>query len=238
MTTVIALLAQKGGVGKSALARALAVEVARGGLNVKIADLNMKQATCTEWARTRYAAGIEPVVAVEPFAKATQALQHAQSYDVFILDTPGETDADSIEIARVVDLVVQPTGASLDDLRPAVRTFNAMEAAGIDRDKLAFVISRVDTDAEERETRKYLASTGFTVLKGALWEQPAYRQAMNAGRAASESSFKGLNDEISDVLNALISRIGRSGRKSDGKGKPRQTQKAGKPVRRAAAERR
>ena len=46
----IAMVAQKGGVGKSTLARMIAVEAAKGGLQAKIADLDTQQSTCVHWA--------------------------------------------------------------------------------------------------------------------------------------------------------------------------------------------
>ena len=51
-----------------------------------------------------------------------------------IIDGPARTSQGTLEIARVADLVVQPTGASVDDLRPAVREFHALIKAGIPQD--------------------------------------------------------------------------------------------------------
>jgi chromosome partitioning protein len=68
MTTIIAFVSQKGGVGKSTLARALAREAAHGGLTVKIADLDTQQGTSVDWHRTRLHTGQQPAVAVEAFA--------------------------------------------------------------------------------------------------------------------------------------------------------------------------
>ena len=77
MTTIIAFVSQKGGVGKSTLSRALAREASIGGLRTKIADLDTQQGTCVDWQRTRLNAGIQPEVAAEAFATAAQALRIA-----------------------------------------------------------------------------------------------------------------------------------------------------------------
>ena len=50
MTYKLAMVAQKGGVGKSTLARIIAVEATKGGLRTKIADLDTQQTTCVKWA--------------------------------------------------------------------------------------------------------------------------------------------------------------------------------------------
>ena len=62
MTTLIAFVSQKGGVGKSTLSRAVAREAAASGLNVKVADLDTQQGTTVAWHRRRLDAGIEPTV--------------------------------------------------------------------------------------------------------------------------------------------------------------------------------
>ena len=191
MATIIAFVSQKGGVGKSTLSRALAREAAANGLKVKIADLDTQQGTTIDWHRTRLDAGIEPAVAAEAFATASQALKQAGQYELLILDGPARTSKGTLEIARVADLVVQPTGASTDDLRPAIREFHALVKAGIPKEKLTFALNRIGTPAEEAETRAYIAEAGYTVLTGCLLERPAYRKAQNMGHAVTETTYAG-----------------------------------------------
>jgi chromosome partitioning protein len=82
MTTIIAFVSQKGGVGKSTLSRGLAREAAHNGLKVKIADLDTQQGTSVDWHRIRLDAGIQPDVAAEAFGTAKQALKIADQYDL------------------------------------------------------------------------------------------------------------------------------------------------------------
>jgi chromosome partitioning protein len=208
MTTIIAFVSQKGGVGKSTLARAVAREAAHGGLKVKIADLDTQQGTSVDWHRTRLQTGLQPEVAAEAFATAAQALKMAPYYDVLILDGPARTSSGTLDIAKVADLVVQPTGASVDDLKPAVREFHALIQAGISRDKLVFALNRIGTQAEEAEARAYIAEAGYAVLEGCLPERPAYRKAQNLGRAITETSFRQLNTTADALIQALIDRVG------------------------------
>ena len=53
MAVVVAFVSQKGGTGKSTLARALAAIVAHVGLSVRIADLDPLQNTVIEWEKLR-----------------------------------------------------------------------------------------------------------------------------------------------------------------------------------------
>ncbi len=207
MATVVALVSQKGGVGKSTLSRALAREAAAGGLRVKVADLDTQQGTSVDWHRMRLSAGIEPVVSVEAFATAAQALAVADGFDLLIIDGPARTSQATLEIARSASLVVQPTGASLDDLLPAVREFHALVKAGIPADRLAFALNRIGTDAEEVEARGYLKDAGYSVLDGCLFERPAYRQAQNAGHSVTETRYARLNERADVLLQSLIDRV-------------------------------
>jgi len=209
--TIIALVSPKGGVGKSTLVRALAREAASNGLKVKIADLDTQQGTSIDWQRERLKHGIEPPVAAEAFATAAQALNLAPQFDLLIIDAPARTSKGTLEIAKVAHLVVQPTGASLDDLRPAVREFHALVNAGISRNKLAFALNRIGTPAEEAEARNYIAEAGYTALEGCLLERPAYRKAQNTGYAVTETGYAGLNAKADALIQAMIDEVGSNG---------------------------
>jgi chromosome partitioning protein len=208
MTTIIAFVSQKGGVGKSTLSRGLAREAAHNGLKVKIADLDTQQGTSVEWNRTRLNAKIEPLIAAEAFSTSAQAIKIASQYDLLIIDGPARFSSGTLEIAKVANLVVQPTGASLDDLRPAVREFHGLVNEGIAKDKLVFSICRIGTSTEEAETRAYLIEAGYPVLDGCMMERPAYRKAQNRGYAVTETRFNTLNTQADMLIQALIDRIG------------------------------
>lgn len=207
MSTVVAFVSQKGGVGKSTLARALAREAAAGGLRVKVADLDTQQGTSVDWHRTRLGAGIEPLISVESFGTAAQALSVANSFDILIIDGPARTSQGTLEIAKAANLVIQPTGASLDDLRPAIREFHALAKAGLPKDRLTFALNRIGTDAEEAEARAYLEEAGYSVLTGCLVERPAYRQAQNSGHAVTETRYSALNARADALIQSLIDRV-------------------------------
>jgi chromosome partitioning protein len=121
---------------------------------------------------------------------------------------PTGHDGLTLDIAKIADLVIQPTGVADDDLRPAVKEFHALVQAGIPKERLAFALNHVGTEAEEADARAYIAEAGYTVLKGCLMERPGYRRAMNVGRSITETSFAGLNEQADAFIQALIDRIG------------------------------
>lgn len=207
MSTIIAFVSQKGGVGKSTLARALGREAAASGLEVKIADLDTQQATSVDWHRLRLDANIKPIVPVELFRTAQQALTIAALYDLLIIDGPARTSAATLEIAKVANLVVQPTGASVDDLRPAVREFHGLVKSGVSKHRLIFALNHIGTEAEANEARIYAEEAGYKVLEGYLAERPGYRKAQNIGYAITETRFTSLNKRADMLVQSLIDKV-------------------------------
>lgn len=207
MHTIVAFVSQKGGVGKSSLARAFARESAAAGLDVRIADLDTQQGTSIEWSRSRLESELEPTVAVEAFGSAKHALSKARC-DLLVIDAPARTSAGTLEIARSADLVIQPSGASLDDLRPCVREFLALQKAGIKAKKLVVALSRISTDHEAEAARDYLTEAGITVLGSYVPERAAYRVAQNMGRALTETPYESLNQQAERLLQNVVDIIG------------------------------
>ena len=144
---------------------------------------------------------------LKPLRRPSRRSPSLDSYDLLIVDGPARTSSATLEIARVADLVVQPTGSSADDLRPAIREFHALVQAGIPARKLVFALNRIGTDSEEAETRSYIAEAGYVALSGCLPERPAYRQAQNLGLAVTETRFPKLNERANALIQALIDRI-------------------------------
>ncbi len=74
MATIIAVLQQKGGPGKSTLARAISTEAARTGLDTLLADLNPQQQTAYLWSVARDEAGHQPRVDATVYHRADKLL--------------------------------------------------------------------------------------------------------------------------------------------------------------------
>ncbi len=156
MPIIVSFVSQKGGVGKSALARALAVELSRGGMKVAVADLDFHQGTTAEWAKLRDSRGLQPRVSVRRFSSADDAIIAGGGADVLVIDGPARASSGTLELARQSDLVVQPSGCGLDDLRPAVLLFHELLSAGIPRERLTVGLCRTASAVEEGAARRYL----------------------------------------------------------------------------------
>ena len=205
MTYIIGIVSQKGGVGKSTLARLLAREVAAGGATVKIADLDIQQGTSFKWASRRAANGITPEVRVEMFANVKTAITEAETFDVYILDGAPHASRDTREVARAADLVVIPTGQSLDDLEPSVLLAHDLVRDGIDRRRIAFALCKVSDSAREVEgARAYLAEAGYQVLEGEIPFRTGFSIALDQGKAVTETNFRSLSKRADRLAQAII----------------------------------
>jgi chromosome partitioning protein len=204
MSVVVAFVSQKGGVGKSTLARALATFAPRVGLTAKLADLDVQQRSVVAWEQSRQRHNVEPPVRVDAFANAAHALEMATGDDFLILDMPGHITDDTAEVARRSHFLVQPTSPSADDLPISLLVFQALERLGIPREKLAFALCRVLSRAEERAARAQLAQFGYTVLEGAIFEHLRYREAMKLGRSIGETGKKALDARAEVLIGDLL----------------------------------
>ena len=205
MTYIIGIVSQKGGVGKSTLARLLAREVAAGGAGVKIADLDIQQGTSFKWASRRAANGVTPEVRVETFANVKTALAEAASFDVYILDGAPHASKDTQEVARAADLVVIPTGQSLDDLEPSVLLAHDLVRDGIHRDRIAFALCKVSDSAREVDgARAYLAEARYRVLDGEIPFRTGFSIALDQGKAVTETAFRSLAQRADRLAQAII----------------------------------
>lgn len=201
---IIAFASQKGGVGKSTLCRALAVEGIRSGLTTIVSDLDAAQGTVHEWARDRAKLSLQPSVSVRLCRTASEALDGAEEVDLLLVDGPAKADAETLALARVADLIVQPCGGGLDDLRPAIRTFNGLIDRGVPRDHLLMALIRVGSDAEASSARDYLEVAGYACAAGWLPERLTYRTLHNSGQAITEARVAGLRSAAEALVQSII----------------------------------
>lgn len=206
---IIACLSQKGGVGKSTLARLIARTYAVSGWTVKIADFNTKQLTSAKWAKLRAESGIQPVIDAAAFTQPTA--MRREDYNLVVADGRPDSDQSSLDIARLSDLIVIPTGLPTDDLEPQLAFGMELVEKGVPKEKIVFVLNKI-TESKRAVTaaRDYLAkSTGFFVAEQEIASKISYQQAQNFGYALSEvEKHVGRLEEVADLLAAeIVNRI-------------------------------
>src|ERR1700749_5192475 len=103
-------VSQKGGFGKSTLARLLAVGAIHRGRKTLLADFDLDQLTCVEWGALRLRASLEPEIDTRAFKSLKKLRREEGVADFIVADTRGLADDFSTEIAEDSDVVFLPTG--------------------------------------------------------------------------------------------------------------------------------
>jgi len=131
----IAVIAQKGGAGKTTLTINLAVAAELDGKTTAIIDID-PQASATGWGDKRESES--PVITSAQSARLPQVMEAAKSAGVEILfiDTAPHSERSALDAARAADLVIIPTRAAVLDLMAINNTIDLIKIAN----KPAFVI--------------------------------------------------------------------------------------------------
>ncbi len=202
---IISFLNQKGGTGKSTLARAVAVEFARNGWGVHVADMDTLQKTAFNWAGRREQAEVTPQIEVALYREPKAALKASETSDLLIVDGKAFADTHVLEFAKVSDLIVLPVGISADDLEPTLSLASELINKGVSRSLIFFVVCKVTKNGEREafNTCKSISNWSFEVAEGWIPMQTAYSQAMDTGRALTETKYKELNATTDKIIKQI-----------------------------------
>lgn len=203
---IISVLSQKGGVGKSTLARGIAVEFVKNGWDVHVADMDTTQQSTVNWAERRDAIGVLPTIDAAMYRNPQSALRSVARCDLLVIDGTPYATQDTLELAKESDLIVIPTGITHDDLEPSLRLAQELTMkAGVQRKKVLLIVMKVpeNGDKESESTKSSIEDWGFSVPKPVMPFKTAYGKAMDAGYSMSETRFATLNERAGSVLNAI-----------------------------------
>ena len=204
MTKILGLISQKGGVGKSTLARAIACEAQKAELTVKVADFDLQQGTFSKWHQRRLQSDLEQIGSVEMYKSVKDALEASEGFDLLIMDGEGRASEKTMDIAKVSDLVIIPSGISNDDTDPTCELAKALVDKGISRKKIVVTLSRVGTEASANRAREDIEARGFTVVDGYIPEKTSYADAQYVGKSILETSHKSVNEKSQAFIDTLI----------------------------------
>jgi chromosome partitioning protein len=207
---LIAVISQKGGVGKSSLSRTLAVEFTRSGWNTLLADIDISQVTSNQWAENRRNnKNINPKVNVEVFSMSALAIEKATQYDLTIIDGAPHATLGTLDAAKNADLVIIPTGTSIDDLEPSILLANELSNS-INNTKIIFVLFKATSKHQANECKETLSLHGYYTLNSIIPIKTAYINAFDNGYCLTETKYESLNSIakslVQEIANKLTSR--------------------------------
>jgi chromosome partitioning protein len=205
---IIACLSQKGGVGKSTLARLIATAYAAHDQRVGIMDFNGAQETSTFWSRQRQSAKITPEIHAEVVTQANR-MRGDRRFDVIVADGRPDSPEVTLSIAREADLVVVPTSVTVDDLVPQLRFARELVAKGVPRERILFVINRVTENKLLVQDSLDFIGGEFRVAPTTLPYRDAFIRCHTAGYSVGEvkSAVMGNMTNLSATTNALAVEI-------------------------------
>lgn len=203
----IGIIGQKGGTGKSTLARLISVNFALNQWRVKLADMDTKQGTSIRWNARRMQNGFVPEISVEQFSTVAGAVRGASGFDSLVFDGSPHSHSQTLEIARLSDFIFFTTGTAIDDLEPGVSLAKELIGKGIPKNKMYFAFCRVGSSlAELNESKDILNRGGFQYLNGVLYEKTTVRRAHDNGQCAIETPYKSVN-ESNDIMMEHFSKL-------------------------------
>lgn len=183
---IVALVGQKGGIGKSTVAISVCVEAMERGRQVLLVDAD-PQGSARAWAEFSATLGttIPTVAGMSLGARSHGQLVHlAAAYDLTVIDCPGRLDEVQRTAMMVSDLVLLPCGPSALDLAALRSSIDLVKEAQRARPALraAIVVTRkVPRTTLGRELRALLEASGLPVLASELCFRVTYQEAPPAG---------------------------------------------------------
>lgn len=205
---IIGCLSQKGGVGKSTVARLIATAYASHDQKTAIYDFNGTQETSTFWASRRKEAGIQPAVHAEVVTQANR-MRSDRRFDVIIADGRPDSPEITLSIARNSDLVVIPTSVTIDDLVPQIRFARELVEKGVDRSRIIWVINRVTDNQLLIQDAYAFIGDEFKVAKSSLPYRDAFIRCHTGGFSVGEvkDAVMGNMSNLSKSAEALATEI-------------------------------
>jgi chromosome partitioning protein len=203
---LISFVSQKGGVGKSTLARLFAVGAAHRGHKTLLADFDLEQLTCVEWNAMRLRNNIEPEIDARPFKSLKKLYRSEEEIDFIVADTRGLADATSQELAQDSDVVFLPTGTSSDDLRPTLALARKLAKHGSEG-RIVIVLSKVGRSEKQLgHAIEAIEESGFELLVEHWPLRDGFQADLDAGRAGREAHNPYLREAAERMENALMKR--------------------------------
>jgi chromosome partitioning protein len=202
---IASFVGQKGGVGKSTLARVLAVAAARRDYKVLLGDFDLEQLSCIEWSATRLRNGIEPDIEARAFKSLKKLRKSVEDFDLVVVDTRGLADELTIDISQESDVIFLPTGTSMDDLRPTIALARRLSKTRKIGNKIVLILSKVGRSERLLDIAKTtIADAGFEVLDSIWPERDGFQADLDIGKAGSETHNSHLREAAELIETELL----------------------------------
>lgn len=209
MSFKIACLSQKGGPGKSTIARLAAVAYASAGWDVAVLDTDLDQTTAARWYARRLnnpMLSTEKLITIRGTGPGSLRAVEVGDPDLIVIDGCPHATATTAGYALHSDLILIPTGTSIDDLTPAAQLAKQlMEAHQVPADHIRFVLNNVALKGKgvQQAIQLLQDETGVQVLPAYLTKRVSYANALDEGKAPQEASHPSVKAEAMNLVSAI-----------------------------------
>jgi chromosome partitioning protein len=189
---VVAVLSEKGGVGKTTVVVHVGVAAQLAGLDVAIIDLD-PQSSAAEWADER-GEGSKPEAVAIPPARLDKLLAdlRTNATDLVLIDTPREANNAGYIAAKAADFILIPFKRGGFDFRALKRTLDLCRVASkrpcVLLNGLRIGANRVEADAREALAAKILQlEHECDIAPVVIHDRAAYVTASITAKTAQET---------------------------------------------------
>jgi len=184
----LAVVAQKGGTGKTTLAINLAALAASEGWRVALVDCD-PQASAASWWHSREGDDITLIERPASDLPAIQEVAQAEGFDLLVVDTRPSVEGETAQAIRSATVALIPTRPGVLDLRAVASTAQLVKAARVPG---VIVLNQCPPPRSDNEptltaeARAVASTLGLPVAPPVVSMRAALSYSLNDGRAAFE----------------------------------------------------
>lgn len=214
MTKIITIANRKGGAGKSTCAAHFALEATNRGLKVILMDLD-PQKTLEQWWEKReeenpYFADVSATSLEDKIEMIKQ-----KGFDLCIIDTPGDTSANSTYGIKAADLIIIPSKPTSPDLRSIGRTIGMVKEY---KKPFIFVITQAISRSNIALEAASVLSEFGSLAPSTISNRVSYANAMSNGTSA-RATDKNAAEELDQIWKFIANKVLDNKDSSNGKEK-------------------
>ncbi len=199
---VIAILNQKGGVGKTTLSINLARAIQLAGCKIVLIDAD-PQGSSRDW-NSANGGSILPVLGLD--RKTIEAdIKNIQGYEYAIIDGAPQLREMAVAAIKAADIVlipVQPSPLDIWATSDLIELIKERQAIA-DKPKAAFIVSRqIQNTQVGKDVRDVLSQSGLKVFDNGTFQRVAYSDSLATGSTALDITGKA-KEEMELITNEL-----------------------------------